>query len=213
MIAVTQQSQVKKKAPAKKKPAEIPEYLIYEWLDGIPVYYRGYKKVLSGDQKFEEIMAYGNLQWLLLTILKDYLQPFLGKNFILMSGEGGLHVKYKSNPSLDFAIVSRKGVSLKNAQNKYLTNPPEVVIEVDTKADFESLPLSVGGYYLSKTQALLDFGVKEVIWVYTEPQKVVVARPNQPWETVNWADEIEILGHRFSIQKAIDLFEAANEQA
>lgn len=208
MVAIKDKTTAKE----KKQKKETPSYLIYEWLNGVPVYYRDFKKVLSGELKFEEIMAYGSLKWLLITILKDYLQPFLGKNFILMSGEGGLHVGHKSNPSLDFAIVSRKGLSFKNTQNKYLSYPPEVVIEVDTKADFESLPITSGSYYMSKTQMLIDFGVKEVVWIYTKPQKVVVARPNQPWITVNWVDEIEILGHSFSIQKVIDLFETANEQ-
>ena len=66
------------KAP-RRKTVEVPAFLVYETLDGIPVLYKGWQNVLSKKQKFEEIMAYGGLQWLLITMLKDYLQPILGK--------------------------------------------------------------------------------------------------------------------------------------
>jgi hypothetical protein len=33
----------------KPKPSEIPAALIYEIIDGKPIYYNGYKAVLKGD--------------------------------------------------------------------------------------------------------------------------------------------------------------------
>ncbi|MEZ4963558.1 MAG: hypothetical protein R2830_27290 [Saprospiraceae bacterium] len=50
----------------------------------------------------------------------------------------------------------------------------------------------------------MDFGVQELIWIFTQVEKVMIARPNQPWLTVDWTDEIEVLGHRFTIQQVID---------
>ena len=203
----------KKPAGKGKKEAKevIPPYLIYETLDGIPVYYKGYREVLGKTKTFEEIMAYGDLQWLLINILKDYLQPLFGKKYWVLSGEGGLHISHKSNPSLDFVIIPKSALSFKKVKNKYLDTPPTIVIEVDTKADFEALPLSPGDYYMTKTKLLLDFGVKEVVWVFTGVEKVMVAQPNQPWLTVDWKDEIEVMGHRFSIEKIIKESEAASE--
>jgi hypothetical protein len=55
-------------------------------------------------------------------------------------------------------------------------------------------------YYTPKTQLLLDFGVEQVFWIFTDSQKVMVAQLHQPWIIVNWTDEVEVLGHRFSIQ-------------
>jgi Uma2 family endonuclease len=197
-----EQSKVSKR---KNKQEEIPAYLVYETLDDIPVYYRGYKEVLDKTKTFEEIMAYGELQALLLTLIKDYLQPFFGKQYWLLQGEIGLHVSHGTNPSLDLSIYPKEVLSLKKAPNKYISIPPKVVIEVDTKADvltFESQ--EKGNYYLLKTQKLLDFGVEEVVWFFTNINKVTVARPNQPWLTVDWKDEIEVMGHKFSIQQVIE---------
>ncbi len=188
----------------KKTTEQVPGYLVYEELDGIKVYYRGYKNVLLGKQTPEEIRGYGDVQWFMINLLKDYFQPIFGKDYWLWSGEGGLHVKHGTNPSLDFVILPKSAFSLKNAKNKYIDTPPSVVIEVDTKADFESFPLSPGCYYLKKTEILLDFGVQELIWIFTQVEKVMVARPKQPWLTVNWTDEIEALGHRFSLQHIIE---------
>jgi hypothetical protein len=51
---------------------------------------------------------------------------------------------------------------------------------------------------------LLDFGVEEVIWIFSRLEKVMVARPRQPWLTVGWKDEIEVMGQRFTLQQLID---------
>ncbi|MCF8443167.1 MAG: Uma2 family endonuclease [Saprospiraceae bacterium] len=212
MVAITGKLQKREGASSKKKPSEIPDHLIYEWLDGIPVYYREYKKVLSGELKFEEIMGYGSLQWYFVNLMKDYFQPIFGKTHWVWTGEGGLHVKHKSNPSLDFVILRKSDFSPKTAENKYLDKPPRVVIEIDTKADFSELPYSESEYYITKTEVLLGFGVEEVMWIFTTNQKVMVARLNQPWLTVNWTDEIEIMEHRFTLQSMMDSFELENEQ-
>lgn len=196
----------------KQKRDKIPDYLVYETLEGMPVYYRGFQNVINGKQTFEEIMGYGDLQWLLLTLLKDYFQPLLGKNYWVLSGEGGLHVKTGSNPSIDLAIFPKSALSIKKAKNKYIDFPPNVVIEVDTKADFETLPLSPGSYYFKKTEVLLDFGVAEVIWIFTQVEKVMVARPGLPWLTVNWTDEIEVMGERFKLQQLIEESENRDEE-
>ena len=187
-----------------KEEKKIPSYLIYETIDGVPVYYRGYKNVLTKKQTLEEIMAYGGLQIFLINLLKDYFQPIFGKTHWVWSGEAGVHVSHGSNPSLDFIILPKKFFSYKNTKSKYLDSPPTVVIEVDTKAEFEDLPFSEAEYYLTKTQALLDFGVQEVVWIFTKNEKIMVARPAQPWLTTNWKDEISIMNHKFSLQRIID---------
>jgi len=197
----------------RKKTVEVPPHLVYETLEGIPVLYKGWQNVILKKQKFEEIMAYGILQALLLTMIKDYLQPIFGKKFWIMPGEIGLHIAHKTYPSLDLCIFPKNAMSFSEATNKYTTIPPKIVIEVDSKADTDAFEVNQkGNYYLLKTQQLLDFGSEQVVWIYTENKKVVIAKPNQPWLTVNWADEIEIMGHRFTLQNMINSFES-NEQA
>ena len=39
------------------KTRDIPQTLVYEMIDGTPVYYRGYQEVLAGSKKIEEIMG------------------------------------------------------------------------------------------------------------------------------------------------------------
>jgi Uma2 family endonuclease len=198
---------------SRRKTVDVPSYLVYETISGIPVFYKGWQNVLAQKQKFEEIMAYGNLQALLLTMIKDYLQPIFGKQYWIIPGEVGLHIEHKTNPSLDLCFFPKKSMSFSEATNKYTTIPPKIVIEVDSKADISAFEENEkGNYYLLKTQHLLNYGTEQVIWIYTEFKKVFIARPNQPWITINWTDEIEILGHQFTLQNMIDSFNS-DEQA
>jgi Uma2 family endonuclease len=188
----------------------VPDYLIYEELNGIPVYYRGYKEVLNQTKNPEDITGYGKLQAYLLTILNIYFLQILDKKYLPIVGETGLHIEHKHNFSLDLCIYMRKDSTFSKLENKYKSSPPKVVIEVDTKADPDIFNYS--NYFAPKTQALLDFGVEQVIWVYTNPKKLTIAQPTGPWLTINWTDEITVLGHTFTIQQIIDEAEPENTE-
>ncbi|GAB3641155.1 hypothetical protein GCM10027423_17910 [Spirosoma arcticum] len=45
----------------------MPESLIYEVLDGRPLYYQGYRDVLAGHKTTEEIRGSSTLQWVLVS--------------------------------------------------------------------------------------------------------------------------------------------------
>lgn len=49
-----------------KQPVEL-ESLVYEVLDGRPLYYRGYEDVLAGKKIPEDIMGSSSLQWVLIS--------------------------------------------------------------------------------------------------------------------------------------------------
>ena len=147
-------------------------------------------------------MGYGELQWFILNTLGDYLKAQLPKTYKVLTGEGGLHLGHKKNLSLDMSIFLKKQLSYKTLKNKYTKKIPQVVIEVDTKADPDIFKKS--NYYTVKTQQLLDFGVPMVVWLFTDSEKVTVATNNSPWLTFNWTDEITILDHTFSIQKVLE---------
>ena len=60
-------------------------------------------------------------------------------------------------------------------------------------------------YYNRKTQQLLDFGVKKVIWIFTGEQKIMVAEADQDWITSNWDKTIAIMDNiAINIQEIID---------
>ncbi len=186
--------------PAKKRTPKIPKALVYEVIDGKEYYYKGYKNVLKNKLKAESVMGYGLFQWMIIDIIGTFLKSNLAPNYKVMGGEGGLHLSHGSNLSLDMIILDKKDIDYANIQNKYLDFAPKVVIEIDTKAEipFEENDAEAFYYHL-KTQKMLEFGVSQVVWVFTNTKKIMVAVQNQPWLTVNWTDEIEILGAKLNL--------------
>jgi len=49
-------------------------------------------------------------------------------------------------------------------------------------------------YYSTKTDALLDFGVHKVIWIFTDARKVMVAEKGRNWITHGWESKVTVLG-------------------
>ena len=173
----------------------IPAYLIYETLDGKDIYYKGWQDVLNQSKTLEEIMGCSDLQGLIVSRILRYLYKFLDEDkYEILTNEVGLHLGKKTNISSDIAIFDKKLLQKTPFKNKYFEIAPMVVIEVDTNAetgDFSN-PLN---YYHLKTQKLLDFGVKEVVWIFSETKKVTYAQKGENWLTMDWDKEIKILGN------------------
>ena len=189
MATITENKTTKKK---KKGRPKIPDYLDYEILDNKKIYYKDYKKVLSGELPSEAVMGSSDLQaWIIDTIVR-FLHRFLDyKKYKLLFNEVGYFYtpsRSKKWLNLDIAIVSRE--KLKKPQGTYLKIPPEVVIEVDTKADLSKIG---SHYYFLKTDRLLKSGVKKVIWIFTEYKKIQIAENNKPWLTVDYNYDFEII--------------------
>ena len=199
-MQVLDKKKSEKKSKTKKK---IPKYLVYEILDKNKIYYKNYQKVLSGELPPEAIMGSSDLQaWIISTIM-EFLFKVLPNKYKLLSNEVG----YFYTPSrsrkwlnLDIAIVSRE--KLKKPQGTYLKIPPEVVIEVDTKADLSEIG---DEYYILKTERLIKSGVKKVIWIFTDAKKIQIAQDKEPWLIVNFDYEFEIIDNiKFNLQKLLD---------
>jgi len=47
--------------------------------------------------------------------------------------------------------------------------------------------------YAPQTDALLDFGVHKVIWVFTDARKVMVAEKGRNWITHGWESNVTVL--------------------
>ena len=170
---------------------EVPEELVYEKLKGVPIYYRNYTKVLSGELTLEEVVGSSGLQGVLIAFLVGYLFSRIDrKKYLIATNEVGFRISSDTYYSLDVAVFDRK--KLKTLSQTYVTVAPEVVIEVDTKANLENLssPLE---YFHVKTQDLLDAGVHKVIWIFTKERKVWVAEKGKKWVITDWKDTIEVL--------------------
>lgn len=110
----------------------------------------------------------------------------------IISNEIGLKFTEKSWRAADIAVFERTALKNIPLDNKYLEIPPEIVLEIDTKANLDEIKNPLG-YFQEKTDQLLDFGVKKVIWIFTDTQKVMTATKGQDWKIIDWKNDIEIL--------------------
>ncbi len=187
-------------APSPKQQT-IPKELIYEMVDGQPIYYRGYREVLAGDKTVEEAMSDGNIQAWLKTQIASLLTVGLADKWVVTSGEQGLQFSKRSWRAADVAVFRPENFDFINA---YSSKPPDIVIEIDTKADLTSFGESIN-YYDQKTSQLFAFGVKKVIWILTDSRKVKVLHPGLTGETLEWDEDVPIVeGIAINIQQLID---------
>lgn len=184
--------------PLPKPKGKIPESLIYEIMDGKPIYRKGYRDVLSGKKTIEEIMGASTLQSVIVSYLVILIGKFIDDDaYFVLTGEPGVHIDHRNNLANDIAIYDQTVLTPDKISKKYANVPPQIAIEVDIEAD--TYELTENGYIYKKTRKLFDFGVQKVIWVLTDPQVVLIATPERT-ETVNWDKDIEIMdGHSFNI--------------
>jgi Uma2 family endonuclease len=172
----------------------IPDQLVYEVTDQGPIYYQGYWEYLNGTKTLEEIMGSSILQSSLVTDLV-YALSALSKEFRVLSSELGIQLARGKYRAADIAIVRRDAMKKVKDKRKYLGFAPEVVIEVNIKAELETIEglKDSLGYIDTKTKELFQFGVKKVIWVLTDTEKVVIAEAGQSWTLVDWDKDITVL--------------------
>jgi hypothetical protein len=169
---------------------QIPKSLIYEVLNGRPLYRKGYREVLKKKLNPENVMGSSSLQAILVTFLSNYLFNNLNDNYVVVSNEAGLHIELNENLSNDIAIYWADDIEV--IDEKYFNIPPRIVVEVDVQIDLNEFTTE-SEYIFEKTNRLLDFGVEKVIWILTKFRKIIVIeKSNQNWTEKNWLQEIEI---------------------
>jgi len=182
-----------KKEKKKTKRKRIPRELIYEMRYGSPIYYRDYEKVLSGEKTLEEVMGSSKLQGFIIALILGYLLSKINKNrYLILTNEAGFQWAPRTWRSLDIAVFDRAKLLNEGINNKYAKTPPEVVIEIDTKADLKKYG-DFMNYQREKTQDLLNAGVKKVIWYTTFDKKVMVAEKGKRWFITDWNDTIDVI--------------------
>ncbi|MEK6482231.1 Uma2 family endonuclease [Catalinimonas sp. 4WD22] len=159
-----------------------------------PVYYKNYRDYLDGKKQLEEIMGSSYLQSDIISMVFYFLMSSVGKKYKVLTNELGLQLERGTTRSADIAIISKaklKSADIKD-KRKYITIPPEVVIEVDVKADLEENQQEFS-YINTKTEQLFKFGVAKVIWILSGSEKIIVAEPGVNWEIVSWNKDICII--------------------
>ena len=182
------------RTPSRNSPAarKIPASLIYEEIDGVPYYYRGYRAVVARQKTKEDIMGASALQSAIVSLLIHILYKYLPfEDYLIATNEPGLHIATGNNLSNDIAVFNQASLPTP-LDDKYFSVPPKIVIEVDVKIE---LPTNVSEteYVYDKTQKMLDFGVEKVIWILTKTRKTLIAEPNERWILTDWDDTIDVL--------------------
>ncbi|WKN42905.1 Uma2 family endonuclease [Tunicatimonas pelagia] len=178
----------------EETPVKIPEPLVYEVLDGQPIPYQGFREVLAGNKKLEDITGSSGLRSFIIT---NVLVRFLMRNlpeeeYDILSNEAGLHLGKNNNLATDIGIYPIGALTPDKLTNQYLDIPPQVAIEVDTKVEFSQFN-SPQDYLHQKTQALLDFGTERVVWISTASKKVMTATAQEDWITHDWDKPVTLL--------------------
>jgi Uma2 family endonuclease len=183
-------------------PKKIPTSLIYEVMDGQPLYYKGYQFVLKKQKTLADIMGSSKLQFIIISyLLKLLFQKLDDDTYYIGTNEVGLHLGLRDHLSSDIVIFDKQLLINDKIEDKYASVAPKIVIEVDTKADLVTSDKLLN-YTMRKTQKLLDFGVERVIWIFTQDQRILVADKQQPdnWNLVSWNQDILIMnGISFNI--------------
>ena len=89
----------------KSAVQNIPENLIYEMVDGKPIYYKGYREYLEGAKQMEELMGSSLLQSLIISRLVFFLQVHLGGEYEVLTNEIGIQFEKRAWRAADIAIV------------------------------------------------------------------------------------------------------------
>ena len=181
---------------------ELLEKLTYEMVNGKPIYYRNYERVLKGELPLEAVMGSSELQALIIGLLLKYLYKVLPNDYVVLTNELGFYTSPKSYRSLDIAIYRKE--DMRNPSTGYSKKPPKVVIEIDTKADLRNYS-TFEEYMFEKTQELLDAGVESVVWYITSVKKVFFAERGKDWITSDWNKTIKLpLGVEINLVKLLE---------
>ncbi|AQG80875.1 Uma2 family endonuclease [Spirosoma montaniterrae] len=184
--------------PVPKPKGRVPDRLIYEIMDGRPIYRKGYRDVLSGKKTIEEIIGASTLQSVIVAYLVIQIGIFIDDDaYFILTGESGVHIDHRNNLANDIAIYDQTVLTPAKISKKYADVPPLLAIEIDIDADVADLTET--GYLYKKTRKLFAFGVQKIIWVLTDAQVVMIATPERI-ETVDWNTDVELMsGHAINI--------------
>lgn len=177
----------------------IPASLIFEELDGRPLYRKGYKEVLENNLSPEEIMGCSFLQALIVSIVFPYIKQMLkGKLYWTVCGESGLHVSHGNNLTNDVAVFDK--ASIKDVfSKKYPDVPPKIAIEVDVKIEADQFP-DPNDYISRKSEKMIEFGTERVIWILTENRKIMVMDQMREWAIYEWDEAVPVFDqYRFCL--------------
>ena len=182
----------------------ISEALIYEMVESKPIYYRGWQDVLKGEKTIEQIMASSLIQSYLVGEVFAATHVALRKTYIFGTNEAGLKFKKGDWRAADICLWTKTSLKGTPLHDHYSQIIPEIVIEVDTKADLLTNP----NYYFDKTKHLHKNGVRRVLWIFTSSEQVMIAEKGVKWTVQDWSESVEVAdGFMLNVKELIDAYE------
>jgi len=161
--------------------------LIYEEVNGKPIYYKNYKLVIKGKKTIEEVKMSSPIQSEIIVLLINFLSLKLDKNkYKILAHEIGVRT-INGKRAIDIAIFEYKKVKPYLGKSKIIPFTPKIVIEVDTKIEG-----NVINYVNKKIEDLLNSGTEKVIWIFTKT-KIILIASHEKSEIKSFKDDIEII--------------------
>lgn len=190
----------------KTKYQSVPEVLLYEMIDGKAIYYNGYREVLSGKKTIESVMGSSFLQAILIARIVAWLHEHFSDKYLVLTSELGIQIDRNNWRLADIALLNKSLASKIKTQEKYINVAPDFIIEIDTKAAIDEGG-QIGGldYFQAKTDTLLNFGVKKLVWIFTQNRKILVAEKGKAWIIDNWDNlSLELEGKKLDLNSLVD---------
>jgi Uma2 family endonuclease len=190
----------------KTKYQSVPEVLLYEMIDGNAIYYNGYREVLSGKKTIESVIGSSFLQAILNARIVAWLHEHFSDKYLVLTSELGIQIDRNNWRLADIALLNKSLTSKIKAQEKYINVAPDFIIEIDTKAAIDEGG-QIGGldYFQTKTDTLLNFGVKKLVWIFTQNRKILVAENGKAWIIDNWDNlALEFEGKKLNLNSLIE---------
>jgi Uma2 family endonuclease len=183
-------------APHIRNPSDgtdISDYLIYEILDGLPIFYNGYKDVLLNKKQADEIKYKSSQTTFILSNLFSLFLKLLDDDKYIVLCNLGFYINEFNNLTGNIVIYGESEFKGMTIDEHYADVPPKIAIEVDVTADTSDIG-GVDTYVYKKVRKLLDFGVERVIWINTATKTILIADDNlESWIVQDWNKDIEIL--------------------
>ncbi len=123
------------KEPEKRSQASraryenIPESLVYEVMDGEPLYYKGYKDVLSNKKSLDDIMGSSGLQSFIIQYILEILYIKVGRKlYHFLTNEVGTHLNKNDNLSGDIFVYEKSKLVPAKINEKYISIPAKIAV-------------------------------------------------------------------------------------
>ena len=180
---------------------EIPKEFICDVIGGEVFLYKGWREAMKNQKTKQEIMGCSGMQAKILYLIERFFFKTLDdEDYILLGNEVGIKTDKSDLFSLDKAVFSNQDLPEEKITRGFVDVPPLVVFEVDVNVDTGEE--SVMHYVSKKVQALLDFGVEKVIWIFGVNEKIIIAEIGKQWVISNWNEDIDVIdGHILNLEK------------